>query len=91
MKFNPAYAIVLTALFIASWPDGTETREPATDIRSCFDAGDAAMAGRAVPQAYWGKRATGFRCIPTDPISAGFKPGWDCISGFNCPDDRGQK
>ena len=74
---------ILVAVLTAWWPDGTITRTPATTMDACLTAAQAWSSGLALPLDAPG-RATHVRCDITTPPIAGFKPGWDCIEGFNC-------
>lgn len=85
LKLNPAYPIFLAAILIASWPDGEETRTPSTNMIACIDASEAYLMGIAVPENKQGQKAITSYCKLANPFDAGFKPGWDCIKGFNCP------
>lgn len=71
-----------TAQLIATWSDGTKTRDPASTYGACQAAAEAWLRGFALPLTAPGA-ATSARCVRMDPISAGFKPGWDRIKGYN--------
>lgn len=71
------------AIAIAQWPDGTVSRDPATDLAACLAAAEAWTSGRALPLGQ-SRAAITVLCQPADATSAGFAPGWDCIRGFNC-------
>lgn len=82
-QFNPAYIIILSAILTASWPDNTTTHTPATTLETCQDAARAYQRGIGLPQDQSQPPITIY-CIYAAPDQAGFKPGWDCISGYNC-------
>lgn len=79
---NPAYAIFGAFVLIASWPDGTETRIPATTLKDCLVASEAYVTSGLAPPGPIAKTARCERAV--DPTAAGFEPGWNCIPGFNC-------
>ena len=68
-----------TYILITLWPDGSISRDPATTLTACEDAASAWMAGRALPLSASGPAAYAW-CEPGNA----FKPGWDCIAGYNC-------
>lgn len=72
------------ALLTMRWPDGSSTHEGATTMGACEAAAQAALRGISVPEEKRGQRPIETRCDPATPAEAGFKPGWDCISGYNC-------
>ena len=74
-------SLLVAAVVIASWPDGTTTRDPATTLAACFEAARAWVTDpRTLPL---GRRdlATSVRCVSATPHEAGFERGWDCIKG----------
>lgn len=71
-----------TYILIALWPisgQWVERQEAATSYATCAEAADAALAGRGLPLDVDGP-ASAARCTPGDR----FRPGWDCIRGYNC-------
>lgn len=79
---NPAFFIFGAFVLVASWPDGTETRIPATTLKDCMVASEAYVTKGLAPP---GPVAKSARCEPAaNPTDAGFEPNWDCIKGFNC-------
>ena len=68
--------ILISALLITTWPDGTIQRTATVDKEICRIAANYDLAHGAIDA----------RCITNlDPLSAGFKPGWHCIQNYNCP------
>ena len=82
-RLNPAYFITFAAILTASWPDGTVTHDPVTTMPVCLEATASYVAGRANYPGKENQRAITATCVPSDPLSAGFKPGWDTIRGYN--------
>ncbi len=74
----------MTWVIVTTWPDGSTSRDPATTLVACEDAARAWLAGRALPLDVPGP-AVSARCEPGNL----FKPGYDCIQGYNCRGDRG--
>lgn len=83
-NFNPTYLVFALAILVSSWPDGTTIREPAHPLSACLAGAEAALAGRAVPEAKRGQRALTAFCLDLPPEQSGFSTGWGCIQGHNC-------
>lgn len=78
---------IFAALLTTTWPDGRIITFPATTLDSCQEAAREWVAGRSLPLYFRDHKLgppSSATCTLTDPASAGFPQGWDCIQGFNC-------
>ena len=82
LSVRRAGGLILAAVLIARWPDGSITRDPSTTLDAYFEAARAWTAGRGLPLNALGP-ALSVTCVPSSDRGAGFKPGWDKIKGFN--------
>lgn len=71
-------------VLIALWPGLGETRDPATTLAACQVGAAAYVRGIAQPEGATGPAIKAWCEGPMSDQRAGFTPGWNCISGFNC-------